>query len=164
MSPVVSDLNLTPTSIEAGSPESAVAGVTLVPQIEHGQLHVDRDPRPGVSRLPLSSTARVLIVVVGLPVGDPGVAPGDRGVRRGHGGHRVPGAAAVGGDLDAGDHAAACVGRGPADGHRRTVGEGRPGVGDVIVEVGGVVSVDAWRARAPPSAWQACAPISARTG
>ena len=37
---------------------------------------------------------------------------------------RVPGRAAVGGDLDPGDHAAACVGRGPADGHGRTVREG----------------------------------------
>ena len=63
----MSDWNLTPTSVEAGSPESGVAGVTLVPQIEHGQFTLTVTPGPGVSRFPLSSTARVLIVVVGYP-------------------------------------------------------------------------------------------------
>ena len=40
---------------DVGSPDRAGAG------------HVDGDARPGFSRLPLSSTARVLIVVEGLP-------------------------------------------------------------------------------------------------
>ena len=51
------------------SPESTSADGTLtaLPQIEHGQFTVTVRPAPGVSRLPLSSTARVLIVVVGAP-------------------------------------------------------------------------------------------------
>ena len=40
---------------DVGSPDRARAG------------HVDRGARPGFSRLPLSSTARDLIVVVGFP-------------------------------------------------------------------------------------------------
>jgi hypothetical protein len=63
----VSVLNLTPTSIDAGSPESVVVGVTLVPQIEHGQFTLTVTPGPGFSRLPLSSTAQDSIVVAGLP-------------------------------------------------------------------------------------------------
>jgi hypothetical protein len=58
---------LTPTSIDAGSPESAVLGLVLVPQIEQGHLTLTVVPAPGVSRLPLSSTARVLIVAEGFP-------------------------------------------------------------------------------------------------
>ena len=41
--------------------------MTLVPQIEHGQLTVMVTPGPGFSRFPLSSTARVWIVAVGYP-------------------------------------------------------------------------------------------------
>ncbi len=63
----MSVLNLTPTLIEAASPESAVVGLTLVPQIEHGQFTLIVTPGPGFSRLPLSSTARDSIVVVGFP-------------------------------------------------------------------------------------------------
>ncbi len=57
-------------------------------------------------------------------MGYPGVAPGDRRVGRGHRGDRVPGAATVGGDLDAGDHTAARVSGGPGDRHGRTVRQG----------------------------------------
>ena len=63
----MSALNLTPTSIDAGSPESLFVGVTLVPQIEQGQFTLTVTPGPGFSRLPLSSTARDSIVVVGFP-------------------------------------------------------------------------------------------------
>ena len=63
----MSVLNFTPTSVAAASPESACAGVVLVPQIEQGQLTLTVVPAPGVSRLPLSSTARDLIVVDGFP-------------------------------------------------------------------------------------------------
>src|SRR5215831_11466267 len=62
MKPKVSARNLTPTSIAAGSPESMVCGVVAGPQIEQGQLMLTVTPAPGVSRFPLSSTARVLIV------------------------------------------------------------------------------------------------------
>ena len=44
-----------------------VPGVVAVPQIEQGQFTLTVMPGPGFSRLPLSSTARDSIVVVGLP-------------------------------------------------------------------------------------------------
>src|SRR4051812_26472025 len=46
---------------------SVFAGVVFGPQIEHGQVMSTVTPAPGVCRLPLSSTARHLIVVDGLP-------------------------------------------------------------------------------------------------
>ena len=69
---------MTPDLDAAASPESAACrGDVPVPQIEHGQVTLTVVPADGVSRLPLSSTARVLIVVDRVAVGDPGVAPGD---------------------------------------------------------------------------------------
>ena len=67
--PKLSALNLTPTSPAVGSPESASAVGTwvLVPHSEHGQLTLTVTPAPGVCRLPLSSTARTLTTVEGLP-------------------------------------------------------------------------------------------------
>src|SRR5664279_514618 len=67
MVPKVSVVNLTPTSTLLPSPESIPPGVALVPHTEHGQVTVTVVPVEGVSRLPLSSTARVLIVLDGLP-------------------------------------------------------------------------------------------------
>jgi hypothetical protein len=49
------------------SPESALAGVTFEPQIEQLQLIWTDTPANGLSRVPLSSTARDLIVAVGRP-------------------------------------------------------------------------------------------------
>src|SRR4051794_7564602 len=46
---------------------SVLAGVVFGPQIEHGQLTLTVTPAPAVWRLPLSSTARHLTVVDGLP-------------------------------------------------------------------------------------------------
>ena len=67
-------------------------------------------------------------------------------------GRRVPGGAAVGRDLDAADHAAAGVGRRAGDGDAVvppvTVA---PAAGEVIVEVGAVVSVDCVAATRPAS-------------
>jgi hypothetical protein len=69
IAPKLSALNFTPTSPDVGSPESASALGTwvLVPQSEHGQFTVTVVPAPGVWRLPLSSTARTLTTVDGLP-------------------------------------------------------------------------------------------------
>src|SRR5664279_5926720 len=67
MVPKVSVVNLTPTSTLLPSPESIPPGVALVPHTEHGQVTVTVVPVEGVSRLPLSSTARVWIVLVGTP-------------------------------------------------------------------------------------------------
>ena len=74
--PKVSDVNFTPTVTALPSPESftefgsygtAVAGVTEVPHSEHGQPTLTEIPSDGVSRLPLSSTARDSIVVDRYP-------------------------------------------------------------------------------------------------
>src|SRR5664279_2643210 len=67
MVPKVSEVNLTPTSMLLPSPESTPPGVALVPHTEHGQVTPMVIPAEGCSRLPLSSTARVLIVLVGAP-------------------------------------------------------------------------------------------------
>ena len=111
-------MNLTPTSTAVALPESLVPGVAPVPQIEQVQPTLTVDPADGVSMLPLSSTARDLMVALGLPCADPAVGPARRP------GGRVPGGAAVGGDLDAGDHAAG-VRRGAADGDLGAVTDGR---------------------------------------
>jgi len=58
---------LTPTSTDAGSPESLVLGKVAGPQIEQGQFTLTVVPDDGFSRLPLSSTARDSIIVEGLP-------------------------------------------------------------------------------------------------
>jgi hypothetical protein len=63
----VSTVNLTPTSVDAESPESRVLGVTAGPQIEQGHGMSTVVPGDGLSMFPLSSTARDLIVVDGLP-------------------------------------------------------------------------------------------------
>ena len=42
-------------------------GSAVVPQIEQVQVTLSVTPADGVSRLPLSSTARDLIVALGLP-------------------------------------------------------------------------------------------------
>jgi hypothetical protein len=69
--PAASEVNLTPTSIDDGSPSSGVGGVMADPQIEHGQETVTLRAVPAIDvavcRLALSSTARDSIVVVGLP-------------------------------------------------------------------------------------------------
>src|SRR5919109_3056028 len=65
--PYVSVLNLTPTSTGVGSVESGAIGETLVPHSEQGHVTLTETPALGVCRLPLSSTARHLIVVDGLP-------------------------------------------------------------------------------------------------
>src|SRR3954453_3383213 len=67
MVPKLSDVNFTPTSPGVGSLESTDPGFVLVPQIEHGHVTSIETPAPGVCRLALSSTARALIVVDGLP-------------------------------------------------------------------------------------------------
>jgi hypothetical protein len=55
--------------MELGSPLSAsvAAGLTFVPQIEQGHVTATETPAPGDSMLPLSSVARVRIVVDGFP-------------------------------------------------------------------------------------------------
>src|SRR5215211_4027391 len=65
--PLTSDLNFTPSSTAFGSAASAVAGVTPDPHIEQGHETFTETPAEGLSLLPLSSTARDLIVVLGLP-------------------------------------------------------------------------------------------------
>src|SRR5829696_634580 len=55
-----------PTSMPAPSPESAAAGA-VSPNSVQGQSTVTVRPAPGVSMLPLSSVARVRIVVDGEP-------------------------------------------------------------------------------------------------
>ena len=63
----MSEVNLTPTSTGVALPESLVPGVAPVPQIEQVQPMLTEDPADGVSMLPLSSTARDLMVTLGLP-------------------------------------------------------------------------------------------------
>ena len=65
--PEVSDRNFTPTSVAVALPESTTPGVAPAPQTEHVQPTLTEAPAAGVSRLPLSSTARDRIVVLGLP-------------------------------------------------------------------------------------------------
>src|SRR4029077_7756801 len=48
-------------------PESLTPGVDPEPQIEHEQPTLSTRPVAGASRFPLSSTARVRIVVLGFP-------------------------------------------------------------------------------------------------
>ena len=64
--PNVSDLNLTPTSVELLSPESTSGGVAPEPHSEQGHVTLTEMPE-GASRLPLSSTARDMIVADGVP-------------------------------------------------------------------------------------------------
>src|SRR4051794_5723485 len=66
--PATSERNFTPSSVAFGSPSSASPGLT-VPHSEQGQDTATGVPADGVSRLPLSSTARVRIVVDGFPCG-----------------------------------------------------------------------------------------------
>src|SRR4051812_18313039 len=65
--PDASDLNLTPTSRAVALPESATPGDAPRPQMEQVQPIVTGTPVVGVSRFPLSSTARDLIDVPGFP-------------------------------------------------------------------------------------------------
>src|SRR5665647_3046009 len=67
MTPEVSDLNLTPTSTAEALPESARTGGVPTPQMEHVHPMLSDVPAEGVSRFPLSSTARVLMVALGWP-------------------------------------------------------------------------------------------------
>src|SRR5215208_4962180 len=65
--PKTSERNFTPTSTGDVSPASGTDGVTVLPQIEQGQETATEAPAPGVWVFPLSSVARVLIMVVGWP-------------------------------------------------------------------------------------------------
>src|SRR4051794_24423012 len=56
-----------PSSTGVGSPESPSVGVMLSPHSEHEHMTVTFVPADGVCRLAESSTARTLIVEVGLP-------------------------------------------------------------------------------------------------
>src|SRR5439155_26001038 len=67
MVPLTCERNFTPTSTELVSPELATAGVVVPSQMLHGQVTLTTIPPPGVSRLPLSSIARLLITL------DPGL-------------------------------------------------------------------------------------------
>ena len=59
----MSDRNLTPSSVDPGSPSSALAGVAVAFQIVHGQVRpavtVTVTPADGAPMLPLSSKARL---------------------------------------------------------------------------------------------------------
>src|SRR4051794_29417623 len=63
--PVWSAVNLTPTLVAFLSESLGVAGIALGAKMVHGQVFGAAPtvtPGPGVSRLPLSSAARLLIV------------------------------------------------------------------------------------------------------
>ncbi len=65
MKPASSERNLTPSSTASGSFSSGAVKESF--QIEQGQVRevtLTVTPAPGVSRLPLSSAARVLIVAL----------------------------------------------------------------------------------------------------
>ena len=71
---------MTPTSTGESAPASEVLGVAvalkmLVPDGLFCPCTVTVMPAAGVSRLPLSSTARLLMVTVPVPAGRPGIAP-----------------------------------------------------------------------------------------
>ena len=60
-------MNLTPSSTALGSCWSTTSGVTFGPAIVHGHPTLTVTLGDDDSRLPLSSTARALIVVLGEP-------------------------------------------------------------------------------------------------
>jgi hypothetical protein len=60
-------LNRTPTSTELVSPWSTIQGVTLGPAMVQGHPTFTVMLGDDASTLPLSSTARALIVVLGAP-------------------------------------------------------------------------------------------------
>ena len=72
MKPPVSAVNLTPSSTAAGSLTATVPGVAPAPQMlmPPDDVIVIVTPADGVSRLPLSSTARLRMVAVPMVGGD----------------------------------------------------------------------------------------------
>src|SRR2546427_12777748 len=61
MKPLIWERNFKPSSTANESVELARAGVVVPSQMLHGQVTLTVIPPPGVSRLPLSSIARLLI-------------------------------------------------------------------------------------------------------
>src|SRR6185312_949719 len=113
-------------------------GVVLVPHTEHGQLTVIDVPAEGVSRLPLSSTARVLVVpVAGCQLAPPSVETSTPATV-------PPTSLAV--PLIVTDAPSATL---------------PPGAGEVIADDGAVVSVDAVAIWIPEIGVAGCAPMSA---
>src|SRR5207244_4015768 len=68
--PKRSEVNFTPTSMELGSAPSAAVGASELPKMEHGHATLTVVPADGDSRLPLSSTARDLSTAEELPWAD----------------------------------------------------------------------------------------------
>jgi hypothetical protein len=72
MLPERSEVNLTPTSIAEGSLKEGAAGTVLLGQIVHGHclgVTVTVLPADAFSRLPLSSTDRLVILAVPAAAG-----------------------------------------------------------------------------------------------
>ena len=152
--PKVSEVNFTPTSIEDPSPESGPA-VDPVPQIEHGQVTLTLTPGPGVSRFPLSSTARDLITVDGAPWA---IQEYVHEVVPVAGCHVVPPSVDTSTPATTPPPVSLAV---PVTVTTVPSGVVDPAVGEVIVDVGGVVSVDADAATSPASSVAGWAPMSA---
>src|SRR6266566_8853030 len=144
-----------PTSIEAVSPESAPPGTEPVPKTEQGQFTLTTAAGPGVCRLPLSSTALDSMAAVGLPcathVKVQFVVP-------------VAGSQVLPPSVDTSTPATTPPPASPAVPVIVTVVPSEmlaPAAGDVIVDVGAVVSVDAVAAVSPEISVEGCAPMSA---
>ncbi len=88
-------------------------------------VHADRDARSRLLQVAAVVDRPGLDRRRGIPMCDPRITPGHRGVRRRHRGDRMPGRAAVGRDLNTRDHTAARIGCGAGDGGQRAVLQGR---------------------------------------
>src|SRR5881275_1113612 len=125
-----------PSSAASPSPESSTPGLTASPNSVHGQSTPTAVPGPGVSMLPLSSVARVRIVVVGAPWA---IQVYDQALVPVAGCHVSPPSVETSTPATTPPPVSAAVPVTVTD----WVGSSCvDGVGDVIVEVGGVVSVD----------------------
>jgi hypothetical protein len=146
-------VNLTPTSIAPGSPLSAFAGVVAVPQIEHGHVTGTVTPAPGTCRLPLSSTARHLIVAAGLPCA---IHAYDQLVVPSASCHVVPPSVETSTPATTPPPVSAAVPRSVTRSPSPTVAGG-----SVIAAAGAVLSADGEAATSPGCSVAACAPMSA---
>src|SRR3954452_19041029 len=70
MKPLMSERNLTPTSIALGSEVEVTPGTVALLQMEMGPWTETEMPAFGVSMLPLSSTARLRMIAVPFWFGD----------------------------------------------------------------------------------------------
>src|ERR1700730_13182383 len=142
--------------MEPASPRSATTGFMLGPKMEQGHATLTLATADGGPRFPLSSTARDLIVVVGLPCAIHEyvqlVVP-------------FAGCQVVPPSVDTSTPATTPPPASPAVPLMVTAAPSvrlAPEAGELICELGGVVSVDGLAATRPPSRLNGWAPMSAK--